>query len=92
MGLFGPSLPKRVTREEYQRIKNRLYGELDESERGQVDMLFRADLEESGVESGITETEFQAGIQWLEENQNKHVLESNDIEVLKKYFAEHLRD
>lgn len=55
-------------------------------------MLFRADLLESGSESGITEVEFQAGIQWLEDNKSKHVLESADIELLKQYFSEHLKD
>lgn len=92
MGLFGPDLPKRVTPEEYKEIKNRLYGELDETERGQIDMLFRADLFEGGVESGITQAEFDAGIKWLEENKSKHVLEDSDIAIVKQYFAEHLKD
>lgn len=92
MGLFGPSLPKRVTKEEFKRIQNRLYGELDSTERSQVEMLFRADLEEEGVQSGITQNEFDAGIRWLEENMSKHVLESSDIETVKQYFAEHLQD
>jgi hypothetical protein len=92
MGLFGPKLPKRVTKEEYQRIKNRLYGKLDETERGQVDMIFRADLEETGVQSGISKAEFDAAIQWLQDNRNKHVLEDDDIETIQAYFAEHLKD
>jgi truncated hemoglobin YjbI len=92
MGLFGPSLPKRVTKEEFRQVLNRLYGELDETERADVEMLFRADLEESGQQSGITQSEFDAGIKWLQDNMNKHVLEDDDIEILKKYFAEHLQD
>lgn len=92
MGLFGPDLPNRVTKEEFEQIKNRLYGELDEMERAQVEMLFHGHLHESGEQSGITQSEFDSAIAWLEGNRSKHVLESGDIEKLKKYFAEHLQD
>jgi len=92
MGLFGPSLPKRVTTEEFKEIMNNLYGKLDENERADVEMLFRADLMESGAESGITQTEFNSAIKWLEDNKSKHVLESNDLEIIKKYFSQHLQD
>ena len=92
MGLFGPNLPKRVTTEEYKRIKQSLYGKLDEHERNEVEQLFRADLNESGEESGISQIEFDAAMDWLKANKSKHVLEESDIVLLEKYFTEHLRD
>lgn len=92
MGLFGSKLPKRVTKKEFKIIMSNLYGKLREDERIEVEKLFRADLYESDIESGISQPEFDAAIKWLEENKSKHVLEENDIESIKKYFAEHLED
>lgn len=69
-----------------------LYGTLDEDERIEVEKLFRADLNETGREAGITREEFAAAMQWLETNQKKHVLEDDDIALIKRYFEEHLAD
>lgn len=69
-----------------------LYGKLDKNERVEVEKLFRADLFEFGKESGITQAEFDSAMVWLEENKTKHVLKADDIELIKKYFAEHLAD
>jgi len=69
-----------------------LYGKLDKYERVEVEKLFRADLYEPGVEAGISQLEFDAALAWLAENKNKHVLEDDDIELIKKYFTEHLQD
>lgn len=92
MGLFGNDVPKRVTGEEMKEIMSNLYGKLDEDERLEVEKLFRADLNEPGIESGITQAEFDAAMSWLEQNPRKHVLEADDIELIKKYFSEHLKD
>ncbi len=92
MGLFGPNLPKRVTTEEYKRIMQNLYGKLDAHERSEVEQLFRADLDEDNEESGISQKEFDAAMDWLKENSSKHVLEDSDISLIEKYFTEHLRD
>lgn len=73
-------------------IMSNLYGKLEADERVEVEKLFRADLFESGDEVGISQAEFAAAMQWLEENPRKHVLEENDIVLIKKYFTEHLRD
>tara|TARA_B100000508_G_scaffold37782_2_gene29597 strand:+ start:4631 stop:4906 length:276 start_codon:yes stop_codon:yes gene_type:complete len=89
---FSNNTPKRVTKEEFKEIMSSLYGKLDEDERVEVEKLFRADLMEGGDEYGITDAEFSAAMTWLEENRNKHVLEENDIEIIKKYFEEHLAD
>jgi hypothetical protein len=70
----------------------RLYGELDVAERVEVEKLFRADLHETGLEAGISKTEFDAAMSWLVNNRSKHVLEDSDIEVVKEYFEEHLKD
>ena len=85
-------MPKRVTKEEMKEIMSNLYGKLEPEERIEVEKLFRADLMEPGLEEGITQMEFDAVISWLENNKGKHVLEDNDIELIKHYFAEHLRD
>lgn len=92
MGLFTTPKPKRITQEEFKDTMSRLYGKLDEDERNEVEKLFRADLHESGVESGISESEFTAAIHWLNENKSKHVLEDNDIALVIQYFEEHLKD
>ena len=70
----------------------RLYGKLDEDERIEVEKLFRSDLHEEGREAGVSQGEFDAAISWLEANRRKHELEEDDIELLKKYFEEHLQD
>jgi len=91
MGFFS-NTPKKVTSSEMREIMSSLYGKLEEDERIEVEKLFRADLFESGVEAGITQVEFDAAMDWLEQNKSKHVLEDNDIELIKKYFSEHLKD
>jgi hypothetical protein len=92
MGLFGDSTPKRVISEEMREIMQNLYGKLDEEERIEVEKLFRADLNESGIEAGITQAEFTAAIGWLRANSRKHVLEDSDIALIEQYFTEHLKD
>ena len=89
--LFGPSPGKRVTKAEMDEIMNRLH-DLDERERHDVEMLFRGDLEEEGMQSGISREEFDRAVTWLRENMSKHSLEENDIEKLERYFKEHLVD
>lgn len=92
MGLFSSDIPKRVTQNEMKEIMSNLYGKLDEAERNEVKKLFRADLNEPGAEAGISQSEFDVAMIWLAENPRKHVLEENDIELIKKYFTEHLKD
>lgn len=92
MGFFGDSTPKRVTQEEMREIMQNLYGKLDQVERVEVEKLFRNDLYETGIEAGISQAEFDAAIGWLRANSRKHVLEENDIALIEKYFAEHLKD
>lgn len=91
MGFFSQT-PKRVRPEEMKEIMLRLYGKLDEDERIEVEKLFRADMYETGLEAGISQAEFDAAMNWLAQNPHKHVLEADDIELIKKYFAEHLQD
>jgi truncated hemoglobin YjbI len=92
MGLFSASKPKRITSEEFKAVMTRLYGKFDEDERVEVEKLFRADLNEPGMESGITQIEFDSAITWLNQNTSKHVLEDDDIALLVQYFEEHLKD
>jgi hypothetical protein len=92
MGFFGPSLPKRVTKEEWKEIMSNLYGKLDERERIELEKFFRADLDEPGVETGISRPEFEAGMKWLRDNMKKHELESDDLNLFEKYCEEHLKD
>jgi hypothetical protein len=92
MGLFGADTPKRVNKEEWREICSAVYGELDEKERIELEKFFRADLNESGLEEGITATEFASGMEWLRSNMDKHVFEPDDLVRLEKQFAEHLKD
>jgi hypothetical protein len=92
MGLFGNDIPKRVTKEEWERITESVYGDLDERERNELEKFFRADLYEPGVEYGITEAEFRAGMEWLRHNMKKHEFEEADLDLLEKQFTEHLKD
>jgi hypothetical protein len=92
MGWFGPSKPKRVTAAEWKQIRSRLYGKLDERERNELEKFFRADLDEPGIEAGITREEFVAGMQWLRANMRKHEFEEDDLELIEQYVEEHLKD
>ena len=92
MGFFSSNKPKRVTESEFKEIMSNLYGKLEKDERMEVEKLFRSDLLETGVEAGISQIEFAAAISWLEGNKEKHVLEDNDIDLIKRYFNEHLKD
>ena len=61
-------------------------------ERNEFEKVFRADLEESGIESGISQSEFDNSMKWLKENKSKHVLEDSDLALIEKYFTQHLKD
>jgi hypothetical protein len=90
MGLFGPTPPKRITESEFKLLMSNLYGSLDEKERIEIEKLFRGDMNEAGIDEGISQPEFDAAINWLQGNMNKHVLEASDIAQLeasaKRYF------
>ena len=90
--LFGLSRPKRVTKQEWKKIRVNLYGKLDRIERNELEMVFRADLFEEGVQEGITRAEFESGMAWLRANMSKHHLESSDLEEIEKAFEVHLKD
>ncbi len=92
MGFFTSNIPKRVTKEEWQRITESIYGKLDERERNELEKFFRADLYEPGNEYGISEAEFNSGMEWLRNNMQKHEFEADDFVVIEKAFAEHLKD
>lgn len=92
MGLFGLDYPNRVTKEEFEKIRINLYGKLDERERDEFLMLFRSDLDENGIENGISQEEFNKAMNWLKENGSKHSFEDSDLAMIEKYFAEHLKD
>ena len=92
MGIFGPSMPKRITHEEWKKIRSSLYGKLDERERIELEKFFRSDLSEEGIESGISREEFESGMEWLRSNLGKHEFEENDLVAIEKYFEEHLKD
>ncbi len=92
MGLFGPDMPKRITKEEWEEIRQNLYGDLDDKERIELEKFFRADLHETGIEAGIKTEEFKAGMTWLRANMKKHTLEEDDLDLITTYFEKHLRD
>lgn len=69
-----------------------IYGELEEDERNELEKFWRGDLNESGDEYGISQTEFSAGMTWLRGNMNKHKFEANDLDLIEKAFSEHLKD
>ncbi len=85
-------MPKRVTKEEWKEISHRLYGKLDDRERVELEKFFRADMEEEGIEAGITRVEFESGIAWLRANAKSHEFEEADLGFIEKYFEEHLKD
>ncbi len=92
MGLFDSGNPKRVTKEEWERIIQSVYGKLDEKERIELEKFFRADLFEPGEEYGISAIEFATGMEWLRNNMKKHEFELADLELIEKQFREHLND
>lgn len=92
MGLFWSDKPKRVTQEEMREIMQNLYGKLEKDELIEVEKLFRSDLNESGLEAGVSREEYESAIQWLKLNKKKHALEDEDISLVEKYFEQHLKD
>jgi len=92
MGFFFSDKPKRVTKDEMKLITRRLYGKFDKHERAEFEKLFRADLHETGLEEGVSQSEFDATMTWLRGNMKKHDLEENDLELIEKHFTEHLKD
>jgi BMFP domain-containing protein YqiC len=93
MGFFGPSKPKRVTKQEWKKIWSNLYGKLDKYERDELEKLFRADMHEANfLEEGISREEFESAMQWLEANPRKHKFEADDIAHIKQQFEIHLKD
>lgn len=92
MGFFGPTPPKRVTHSEWKKITSALYGKLDKRERVELEKFFRADLNEPGIESGISREEYEVGMSWLRKNMGKHEFEEDDLALIEKYFEEHLKD
>lgn len=91
MGFFSDT-PKKISKEEWEKIRLSLYGQLDEKERTELEKFFRADLSEKGLEDGISRAEFDAGMAWLRSNPKKHLFEESDLEQITKYFEDHLRD
>ncbi|MBP9836259.1 MAG: hypothetical protein KBC78_00270 [Candidatus Pacebacteria bacterium] len=91
MGFFSDT-PKKISKEEWEKIRINLYGKLDERERIELEKFFRSDLSEKGLEDGISRAEFEAGMAWLRANPKKHLFEENDLEQIAKYFEEHLQD
>jgi len=92
MSIFGNDLPKRVTQREWSEIRSRIYSKLDKQELEQLEMVFRADMEESGKEAGISQVEYDNAMAWLRTNPKKHDLEESDLRLVERYFTEHLRD
>jgi len=91
MGFFS-SKPKRVTHEEWREIFSNLYGKLEKRERDELEKFFRADLNEEGIQSGITRAEFESGMNWLRQNTSKHEFEENDLKAIEEAFEKHLKD
>lgn len=89
---FGSGRPKRVTKDEFEKIRGSLYGNLEREEWAEVEMLFQGDLFEDDQHSGIDREEFEQGIAWLRNNMGRHRLEESDIERLETAFTEHLLD
>ena len=91
MGFFSDT-PKKISKEEWEKIRLSLYGQLDEKERTELEKFFRGDLSEKGLEDGISRAEFDAGMAWLRSNPKKHLFEEGDLEKITKYFEDYLRD
>ncbi len=92
MGLFFSDKPKRVTKSEWKKIRVALYNKLDRTERNELEMVFRADLFEDGMQEGITRPEFESGMAWLRANMSKHHFEESDLEEIEEVFEKYLND
>jgi hypothetical protein len=91
MSLFSTPR-KRVTKEEFRDIINRLASKLDQQERVDIEHTFYASLYESGTSSGISAEEATLGLTWLRDNIGKHSLEAEDIDALEAELTEALKD
>lgn len=93
MGLFGPTLPPRVTAQEFKdKVVSQLYvHSFSQKERDEVEKLFMGDIyEDEEKDKGIDAQELARKIKWLKENSGKHILPAEKIasleQVLKMYI------
>ena len=85
MGIFFSDNPKKVSKEEFKKVRAFLAGRnMSKQEIDKVEMLFLGDLyESSDSQKGIDTKELDAKIKWLRENMSKHKLSSNDVNLIE---------
>jgi len=89
MGFFTSS--KRISREEFKRAlwKLRERG-FSDTERDEVENVFRGDIHESGDSAGISSRELKKGIQYLKHHKENHHLSSDEIKRLEETLQHYL--
>ena len=87
MGLFGPTVPARVTAQEFKdKVVSQLYVHgFSQKERSEVEELFVGDMyEDKEVDHGIDAQELARKIEWLKANSGKHILSAEKITALEQ--------
>lgn len=93
MGLFGPSKPKhRITKQEFEEIRQSLFGDLKRDEWAEVERVFFGHLQEPGIHEGIDEEEFEQGMATLRGSLKHTRLEASDVDAIEREFQKHIRD
>lgn len=85
MSLFRNN-KKKIVGGEMTDVRNSLYNQgFDQEDLKFVEVVFRADLFESGNEQlGIDETEITSAISWLKSHPHHHRLTENQLNILDK--------
>ena len=84
MSFFG-STKKKVSKLEFKQVRTILHHKgFSGREIDQVEMIFRADLNESSqYEQGIDAKEIEKGVKWMKKNKSSHGLSSNRIDTIE---------
>lgn len=89
---FGPRMPKRITKRQFDLWMRRLSNKLSQQKRWDVEKVFYAHLHEPGRNEGIDQHEFDLTMKWLRGNINKHRLSESDLDFMEESSAEYLKN
>lgn len=92
MGIFfGDSKPK-VSKDEFKKIRNALYGRgLSSKEINEVEKIFHGDLHESSFSDvGISDSEIDRGITWLKSHMSSHTFSPEQISIIEEELRKKL--
>ena len=92
MGLFFNDAPKRVSKEEFKKVRAALASEgMQKIEIDKVEEIFLGDIyETTDSQKGVDRKELEARIKWMRENMSKHRLSEKDVSLVEEKMSRYL--